>query len=118
MSMERKSFRDMPQVELVLIPELGQPRALPYPSVEEAKFSARGISRKGPQKYVAWYVLDDDGLILASHGYALPSLKCLRPDAHTERDLQRVQERGLNRDEKAQLLVDQLANERRAAAWN
>jgi hypothetical protein len=116
--MNKKDFGDMPFVDLVLIPELGQPQSLPYPTVQEARFNARGFSRKGLQKLVAWYVLDENGLILDHHGYAIETLRWLRPDAHTERDLQRIEQIGLSRNERAQLLIDQLANERRAAAWN
>lgn len=105
----RRGFRDMPQVDLVLIPDLGQPRSFTYSSVEEARFNARGLSRRGPQRFVAWYVLDDDGLILASHGYDLTSLKSLRPDAHTQTDVVRAQE-----IERSQDMLGHMALERSA----
>lgn len=116
--MNRKRFRDMPQVELVLIPELGQPRSLTYSDSQEARFCARGFARRGPQKIVAWYVLDDNGLILDHHGWAMETLKMLRPDAHTEKDLQRDAERMLTKEERAQSLLDRMDSERRMISWN
>jgi len=105
----------MPQVELVLIPDLGQPRSLPYSSVTEARLSARMLSRKGPQRYVAWYVLDDEGMVLSSHGYAMEALKSLRPDAHTQGDLVRMEEMGMDRQQRA-LRTLELADAKRRAA--
>lgn len=81
--MKRQSYRDMPQVDLVMIPELGEPRSLIYSDVTEARLNARGFARKGPQKIVAWYILDDEGLVLSSHGCDFDALKKVRPDAHT-----------------------------------
>jgi len=109
----RRGFRDMPQVELVLIPELGQPRSLTYSDPYEARFCARGFARRGLQKIVAWYVLDDDGLILDHHGWAMETLKMLRPDAHSKRDLQRVADRTLTKEERAQSLLNMIDSERR-----
>ena len=113
--MQRRNFRDMPQVELVLIPDLGQPRSLPYSSVTEARLSARMLSRKGPQRYVAWYVLDDEGMVLSSHGYAIEALKMVRPDAHTQMDLVRQEEIGMDREHRALRTLELVDAERRAA---
>lgn len=113
--MQRRGFRDIPQVELVLIPDLGQPRSLPYSSVTEARLSARMLSRKGPQRYVAWYVLDDEGMVLSSHGYAMEALKSLRPDAHTQGDLMRMEEKGMDREARALRTLELADAERRAA---
>ncbi len=109
---------NMQEVELVLIPELGQPRSLPYPDAQEAKYSARGFSRKGPQRIIAWYILAEDGLILDHHGWAETTLRSIRPDAHSERDLQREVESTLSREERVEDLIQRVSAERRAAAWS